>query len=410
MKERVIFHIDVNNAFLSWTAVYLLQNGYQQDIRLIPSIIGGDEKTRRGIVLAKSPIAKKYGIVTAETIYSARKKCKELKVFPANYDWYHKKSQELMQYLSKYSPLQEQLSVDECFLDMTGMKYVYNDLIKLAYHIKDEIKEKYGYTVNIGIGNNKLCAKMASDFEKPDKVHTLFMEEIPDKMWPLPVEELFMVGRQTASLLRSLGITTIQSLANAPLSLLKKHFKNQAEFLHNQANGIDTSKVEITHEKNQSISSSTTLPYDYKDPQKLKPVLLTLSEEVGRRLRNQKLYATTIGILLKNSNFQSFQHQMKLPIAIDQTMDIYEFSKKLLEETWQDDNIRLIGIKLSDLEKTRTNQMSLFDSFEKDLKEDKVQTIIDNINNKFGHTTVTIASIKRKISYNKEETGEKYEN
>ncbi len=395
MPKRIIFHIDVNNAFLSWTAVYLLQNGYEQDIRLIPSIIGGDEKTRRGIVLAKSPIAKKYGIVTAETIYSAKNKCKTLAIFPANYPWYIKKSKELMKYLSQYSPIQEQLSVDECFLDMTGMKYIYKDLVELAHHIKEEVKEKFGYTVNVGIGNNKLCAKMASDFEKPDKVHTLMEEEIEEKMWPLPVEDLYMVGKQTASVLKSLKINTIGSLATTKIEVLRKHFKNQAEFLHNQANGIDNSPVESYKEKNQSISTSTTLPYDYTDQKMLEEVLLEEAEEVGRRLRNQKMYANTIGIILKNNHFITTQHQMKLQTSINKTEEIYEFSKKLLEETWQNDSIRLIGIKLSNLEEIKKDQISIFDQVEEQTKEDKVQEIIDNINNKFGHTTVTLASTKK---------------
>ena len=190
MAERIIFHIDVNNAFLSWTAVYLLKNGYKQDIRKIPAIIGGDEETRHGIVLAKSPIAKKYGVVTAEPIYQARKKCPNLKVFkPNNYEYHQEKSTELMNYLKNYSPDLEQFSIDECFLDMTGTKYLYNNYIDLAYKIKDDIKTKFGYTVNIGIANNKLCAKMASDFLKPDRVHTLFKEEVQEKMYPLPIEE-----------------------------------------------------------------------------------------------------------------------------------------------------------------------------------------------------------------------------
>ena len=396
MTKRIIFHIDVNNAFLSWTAVYLLQNGYPKDIRNIPSIIGGDEKTRRGIVLAKSPVAKKYGIVTAETIYSARKKCQNLEVFPSNYQWYEQKSNELMKYLSQYSPVLEQLSIDECFLDMTGMKYIYQDLLKLAYQIKDEIKEKFGYTVNIGIANNKLCAKMASDFEKPDKVHTLFAEEIETKMWPLPIEDLFMVGHQTASLLKALKIDTIGSLATTNLEFLKKHFKNQAEFLHNQANGIDPSPVEVKKEKNQSISTSTTLPYDYRDLKQLEEILLEQAEEVGRKLRNKKQYTSTVGIILKDSNFQVTQHQMKLPTSIHKTEEIYEVAKKLLEEFWQNNPIRLIGIKLQNLEENKKDQVSLFDQVEEQNKEDKVQEIIDSINNKFGHTTVTIASIKKK--------------
>ena len=226
MKKQVIFHIDVNNAFLSWTAIYLLEKGYKKDIRKIPSVIGGDEKTRRGIVLAKSPIAKKYGIVTAETLYSARKKCNKLETYPPNYNWYYKKSKELMEFLSKFSPLQEQISVDECFLDMTGMNYIYKDLISLAYHIKDEIKNRFGYTVNIGIANNKLCAKMASDFEKPDKVHTLFMDEIETKLWPLDVKDLYMCGKSTTKELYKLNVHTIGELARLDEKFLERHFKS----------------------------------------------------------------------------------------------------------------------------------------------------------------------------------------
>ena len=196
---RIIFHIDVNNAFLSWSAIYLLQHGYKQDIRKIPAVIGGDESARKGIVLAKSPIAKKYGIVTAETLYSARNKCKSLQVFPPNYTFYKEQSKKLYNYLASYTPLIEQYSIDECFLDLTGTTLLYgNDYVLLAHKIKDEIKEKFGFTVNVGIGENKLCAKMASDFEKPDKVHTLYLNEIETKMWPLKVNDLFMLGKSSA--------------------------------------------------------------------------------------------------------------------------------------------------------------------------------------------------------------------
>ena len=231
---RIIFHIDVNNAFLSWSAIDLLNKGYSLDIRKIPAIIGGDESKRRGIVLAKSPVAKKYGIVTAETIYSARKKCPSLQIFEANYKWYQKCSRDLMTYLSQYTPSLEQFSIDECFLDFTGTSFLYKDYFALAKKISKEIKEKFGFTVNIGIASNKLCAKMASDFEKPDKIHTLFKEEIPTKMWPLPVGDLFMVGKSTKEKLIKLGILTIGDLAKTPLSVLKKHFKNQALFYRKQ--------------------------------------------------------------------------------------------------------------------------------------------------------------------------------
>ena len=211
--ERIILHIDVNNAFLSWTAVKLLKEGYKIDIREIPSVIAGDEQTRHGIVLAKSPVAKKLGIKTAETLYQARKKCPNLQTFQADRKYYKEMSNKMFEYISNFSPTIERFSIDECFVDFTGTHYLYNNIIELAYKIKDEIYQKFGFTVNIGIANNKLCAKMASDFEKPNKVHTLFNNEIESKMWPLPIEELFMVGKKTSEKLRKMGYNTIGDVA-----------------------------------------------------------------------------------------------------------------------------------------------------------------------------------------------------
>ena len=208
-EERIIFHIDVNNAFLSWTAVDMLRRGATEDIRNIPSVIGGDEDARRGIVVAKSPVAKKYGVKTAETLYQARRKCPGLKVFPANHELYKRESDKLYQYYLQFTPTVERFSVDECFLDMTGTHYLYDDLIRLAYQMKDEIHEKFGITVNVGIANNRLCAKMASDFEKPNKVHTLFASEVEEKMWPLDVGDLLFIGKRSAETLNALGIHTI---------------------------------------------------------------------------------------------------------------------------------------------------------------------------------------------------------
>ena len=291
MAERIIFHIDVNNAFLSWTAVQLLEEGYNIDIRTIPAIIAGDESKRHGIVLAKSPIAKKYGIVTAETIYQAKMKCPNLKIFSPNHEIYQRKSKQLMNYLKTFTPIMEQFSIDECFLDMTGTKYLYTNHLELAYKIKDEIKEKFGFTVNVGIGNNKLCAKMASDFEKPDKVHTLLKSEIKEKLWPLPVNDLYMCGKKTSIELNKMNIYTIKDLAEYDFQKLEKKFKSQAKYLKQAAWGIDESKVEERKDKRQSISTTRTLPHDEENKEKLKEVLFVQTEDVCRQLREQNLYA-----------------------------------------------------------------------------------------------------------------------
>lgn len=399
MEKRIIFHIDVNNAFLSWSAVKLLNNGYKVDIRKIPSIIGGDESKRRGIVLAKSPIAKKYGIKTAETLYSARKKCPKLKVFSPDYEWYYKQSRLFHNYLKQYSPNILKYSVDEAFIDFTGTKYMYNDYIKLAYKIKDDIKSKFGFTVNVGIANNMLCAKMASDFQKPDRVHTLFRDEVKTKMWPLPIEDLFMVGKSSSKILRTIGINTIGDLANCDIRILKKHFKNQAQFLLDSANGIDYSKVEKSISKTESISTTETLIKDISDKEELKDILFRQTDDVSRQLRKKEKYCNVVAIIYKNNNFESYTKQIKLDNATNDTNEIYKVVLHLLNISFRGEPIRLIGVRLADLSSDRVEQISLFD---KEIKKDSTsadfQKVVDSLNSKFGSNSVIPASMKKNIN------------
>ncbi len=395
MKERIIFHIDVNNAFLSWTAVLLLKKGYSKDIREIPSIIGGDEKTRRGVVLAKSPIAKRYKIKTAETIYQAKQKCPNLEIYPPDYKWYLEKSKELMKYLSQYSPNQEQLSIDECFLDMTGMNYIYNNLEELAYHIKEEVKKKFGYTINIGIGNNKLCAKMASDFEKPDKVHTLLKDEIVTKLWPLDVGDLYMCGKKTKERLNQMKVYTIGDLAKKDLKTLEKEFKSQGKYLYEASRGKDFSTVSQKKGKNQSISTTETLPYDCKNRQKLKDILLRQAEVTTGELRQKGLFVKTIGVIFKNNQFISYSAQTTLGKASNNTKEILEKVYEVFDDNYKDDELRLIGVRLSNLTEQKQEQISIFDLEQKEeKKEDSIQETIDKINNKFGKAIIRPASLK----------------
>lgn len=395
MKERIIFHVDVNNAFLSWTAVLLLKKGYPIDIREIPSIIGGSETERRGIVLAKSPVAKRFGIKTAETIYQAKRKCPNLKVFPPNHHWYYEQSTKLFEYLSQYSPVLEKFSIDECFIDMTGTNYLYKDYYQLAIKIKEEIKEKFGFTVNVGIGNNKLCAKMASDFEKPDKVHTLLKEEVEEKLWPLNVGDLFMVGKRTTEELNKLNIFTIKDLAMASDKILERQFKNQARYLKEAAWGIDNTKVEPRSSKTTSISTTETLTHDYTDEEKLKDILFRQTEDVTRELRKQKQYAKTVAVIYKNNSFRNYSAQSKLPYPTNSTKEIYKLVIEIFNKSYKKDPIRLIGVRLADLQETKERQLTLFEenTIEED-QEEEIQKTIDDINQKFGKSIVVPASLK----------------
>lgn len=396
--KRIIFHIDVNNAFLSWSAIKLLNEGSDIDIREIPAVIGGDESSRHGIVLAKSPIAKKMGIKTAMSLYEARKICKDLKVYKSDYKWYKECSNKLMNYLSNYSPSLEQFSIDECFLDMTGTNYLYKDYLELANKIKNDIKKQFGFTVNIGIANNKLCSKMASDFEKPDKVHTLFEDEIVKKLWPLPVEDLFMVGKSTKIKLNNMKIYTINDLAHTDIKKLEREFKNQASNLYNAAWGKDGSEVESEKRKRKSISTEATLPTDINDRSKLKEILFSQCIEVGRILRSKKMYAKTIGIIYKDFKFKKSSNQMTLDNPINEDKDINKVVSELFDSTYDDEYIRLIGVRLSNLQESVEKQISIFDEVKED--DNSFQETIDKINNKYGKSVIKPASLNVNKSVN----------
>jgi len=398
--ERIIMHIDVNNAFLSWTAIELLNNGCKYDIRNSYAVIGGDEKARSGIVLAKSMPAKKLGIYTSETLYSARKKCKVLKVYQPNYKFYSEMSKKLFELLKNYSPDIEIASIDECYMDYGKVKNIYGDPIEFAYKLKKEIKDILGFTVNIGIANNKLCAKMASDFSKPDKVHTLFETEIKEKMYPLKIDDLFGIGKKTAPKFHSLGIHTIGDLANSNIEYLSKQFKNQALVYINMAKGIDNNPVISEESIPDSISNETTLNRDINNKLELYQYLLALSESVGIRIRKQKKYASVIAVILKDRYFKRRTHQKKLINPTNITSEIYEISKEVFDEMWECEPIRLIGIRLDGLMDNLYFQTSLFEDGNIRDEQEQIEAVIDDLKEKYGYKIIKKAGlIENKIRH-----------
>ena len=400
--ERIIFHIDVNNAFLSWTALDLLNQGYQYDIRDSYAAIGGDEKSRRGIVLAKSPKAKKCGVVTGETLYMARKKCPAIRFYPPNYKWYQYNSNALFQLLSQYSPDIEVASIDECYLDYGKVKKLYGDEYEFAKQIQKEILDTLGFTVNIGIANSKLCAKMASDFSKPYKIHTLYQNEIKEKMFPLPIDDLFGIGKQTSMKLHQLNIHTISDLAHADPTYLYKYFKNSATKMIEWANGVDNSEVISEEVERKGISNTTTLPKDMNTTEEIFPILHAISENVSLSLRKKNKYASVIAVIFKDKFFKSYTHQRKLENPTCSTTEIFEVSKELFLEGWKRDPIRLIGIRLDQLTDHVTYQASLFEDFEEKRGNETLDFVVDEIKQKFGDKAIGKASlienhIKRKF-------------
>ena len=386
--KPIIFHIDVNSAYLSWTSLEKLKNGSDIDLRTIPAIIGGDEKSRHGIVLAKSIPAKKYGIQTAEPVASALRKCPGLVVEKPDHTMYRRYSRAMMELLSGYTPDLEQVSIDECYLDFTPIAHLYPSPEEAAARIRDHIFETFGFTVNVGISNVKVLAKMASDFEKPGKVHTLYPEEMEEKMWTLPVSDLFFVGRATTKKLLNLGIMTIGELAKTDPVWLKTVFKNQGEIVWNFANGIDFSPVVSVAPPNKGYGNSTTTPYDVVDEVTARKVLLALSETVGSRLRKDHVEIELVSVGIRYSDLSYVSHQKRLKTSTDLTMEIYNAACELFVALWNGYPIRHLGVhtgKVQDCDFSR--QMVLFDDTDYE-KLSKVDDTIDVIRKRFGNDAV----------------------
>ena len=399
--KKIIMHIDVNNAFLSWTAVLYLRQGMKIDIRKTYAVIGGDEKARHGIVLAKSNPAKKRGVVTAETLYQAKKKCPNLKVYPPNYNFYKKMSDSMLNLICKYSPDIEQMSIDECFLDYTPVKHLYGDEVEFAYKLKKEIYDTLGFTVNIGIGNNKLCAKMASDFSKPYKVHTLYENEVSEKMWPLQVDELFGIGKKTALKLHNLNINTIYDLAHTDSNFLYKYFKNQAYEMILSANGNGSDVVISDESIPKGIGNETTLSRNIFNKEELEPYLLALSENVAIRLRKQKKYASVVVVTLKDKFFKRTSHQKKLVNATNLTEEIYKTSRDILNEMNIEDGVRLVGVRLDKLSDTSSHQVSLFEDLKVREDNNELEKTVDELKEKYGFKVIKKASLMDSKVYKK---------
>lgn len=395
MDDKIIFHIDVNSAFLSWTAIERLAAGETEDLREIPAIIGGDTSTRHGIVLAKSIAAKSYGIRTGEPVVNAFRKCPGLIMVPPNHQKYKEHSQALMTFLSNICPDIEQVSIDECYMDYSPIAAGYSSPEAAATFIKDAVYERFGFTVNIGISDKKVLAKMASDFKKPNLVHTLYSTEIEAKLWPLPVSDLFTCGRSSAQTLQKLGIRTIGELARTDLAILESHLKSHGRTLWNFANGRDDSTVETQQAKAKGVGNSTTLPQDVTTGEGAYKVLLELSESVAKRLRAAHSMAESVCTEIKYNNFRSVSHQMLLDSPTASTDTIYRHACLLFDELWDGTAIRLLGVRTTKLVEEGTPvQLSLFDyQAPVSEKQQKLDAALDSIRARYGKDAIKRGSL-----------------
>ncbi len=385
--ERLIFHIDVNSAFLSWTALDQLHKGNPLDLRTVPAIIGGDISKRHGVVLAKSIPAKKYGIITGEPVTDAVKKCPEVLVAKPDHHLYREMSHKFIDLVRSYCPVIEQVSVDECYMDYLPIRAQYPDPVACAIRIKDDVYQRFGFTVNVGISDRKVLAKMASDFRKPNLVHTLYHDEIRQKMWQLPVSDLYMCGKSSVEVLHNLGITTIGELAQTDREILSSHLKKHGLLLWRFANGIDDSEVETEREEVKGVGNSTTLPQDARTNEEVQAVLHDLCRSVAGRLQKKGLLAGNLSVELKFHDFTTNSHQMMLSKHSNREQDLYEAAWKLTKELWDGTPIRLIGVRTTKLQDHQeVTQLSIFEL--PSPKQQKLDRALQGLQEKYGDAVV----------------------
>ena len=392
MAERVIFHVDANSAFLSWSAAYRVKVlGEETDLREVPSAVAGDKASRHSIILAKSIPAKKYGIQTGEPLFQALERCPELVVIPPDYELYVQASRHFVDMLRQFSPAVEQYSIDEAWVDMTGTQRLWGPPRLAAELMRRRINEELGFTVNIGISSNKLLAKMAGDFEKPNKVHTLFPEEMAAKFFPLPVRDLFLVGAKTERKLQMLGIYTIGDLAAADVRVLKKRLGKQGELLWHFANGRNADAVTPEPAENKGYGNATTTSHDVVTSEEAYQVLLSLCETVGARLRKDGKCGSCVSIHLRTNEFRHFSHQCVLHGATNITSEIFEASCRLFDEAWDGITpMRQLGVQVTRLTGEPYQQFDFFSGlspqqFERKLRLDET---VDALRDKYGEDII----------------------
>ena len=392
---KIYFHVDVNSAFLSWSALKALQGGSTVDLRTIPAVVGGDEAKRHGVVLAKSTPAKKFGIQTGESLFAARVKCPGLTVVPPDFDFYVKNSKALIQILNDYTPDVEQYSIDEAFLDMTGTEALFGPPLTAAHTIRRRVRRELGFTVNVGIAPNRLLAKMASDFEKPDKVHTLFPEEVPAKMWPLPVGDLFGVGPSAARRLNAWGVYTIGELAAMDRDTAVRLFGTRGDTLWNYANGREADPLTKQRARDNSYGNSVTMPKDLEKPEQADATMLALCDSVGRRLlvgRDGKT-ARVVTVQLVDNAFRRTSHQTTLPNPTNSTDRLYHVAVELMRQMWPARPVRLVGVSAEKTSTDNFEQMDLFTDIARLDKQEKLDRTADALRKKFGGAVVTRAKL-----------------
>lgn len=393
-EERVILHCDLNNFFAS---VSLLFN---PTLRSVPVAVCGDKEQRHGIVLAKNEAAKRCGVKTAEAIFEAKAKCPELVILPPMMDKYKEYSEKAHRIYEEYTDMIEPFGIDECWLDVTGSRLLFGSGEEIADKIRREIKQKLGITVSVGVSFNKVFAKLGSDMKKPDGITVISRENFREKIWRLPISDLLFVGRKTTDRLRSCGICTIGDAAICSDEMLERLLGKNGLELKRYALGEDNSPVSRQHEKAtpKSIGRSVTRQQDFKTPDEIWGMFLSLAREISDSLREQGLYAGGVQVHIRNAALSVKEFSRSYPDSVNGAKIIAERGMELLNEHFGfTEPLRSVGLRAINLRGYQTAiQEDIFGDSEKRETEEKIESSIYELRKKFGSTSITRAAEDKK--------------
>ncbi|XID93685.1 DNA polymerase IV [Paenibacillaceae bacterium WGS1546] len=387
--RRIILHIDMNAFYCSVHAAE------QPELyRGKPTAVAGSVELRRGIVVTSSYEARAQGVRTGMTVRQAMNACPDLVLISPDFDLYRKYSRGFMRIAGNFTPLVEAVSIDECYLDITGSSQ-FGTAVEIAEQIAKRVKEELALPCSIGIAPNKLLAKMASDMRKPNAITILRRRDMPKLLWDKPCQTLFGIGSRTADKLLKLNIRTIGELAAAEEKTLTDRFGVYGTWMKRAANGIDDAPVEPLHEAPKSIGHTTTLPADLTERDQYRRVLLNLADQTTRRLRHQRMVGTTVQITIRDPDMRTITRSLTLPVPTDSATDVYEVACKLMDAHWQEGQaVRLLGITLQGLspKKDTPLQLDLF-TYEAEPKKERLLTAMDALRDKFGESAVLTAGM-----------------
>ena len=391
--DRIILHCDCNSFFAS------VETALNPAYKNVPMAVCGRTEDRHGIVLAKNELAKKYGIQTAETVYSAKKKCPNLMICDPHHEEYAKYSKMVNSIYSEYTDLVEPFGIDESWLDVTASRRIFGSGEEIAELIRCRVKNEIGITVSIGVSFNKVFAKLGSDYKKPDAITVISKENFKKIVFPLPVSDLLFVGRKTADTLATMGVKTIGHLANTSRELLRMKFGKVGDMLYDYANGIDESPVGASvGEEVKSISNGFTFRHDLVSREECKTGIEFLCEEIGYRLRKKSLKCATVALTIKDIHLRSIQRQRTLKNHTDISREISDVAYEILCDEWVESNpIRMLTVSVSALKDAGSAfvQLDFFDNQDDTArtKSRKREETVDAIRSKFGALSISTGSI-----------------